>query len=568
MEGKQIMYSIHPQDKNLVTAFFAGAIVSIAFGGLMALVIALIRAPAVSMWSTELYYQALSAHAILMFVHWISFIQAALAIGTVTLLLKGNRLYNLLLGWVSFALMAVGWILTMFGVFGLPFGILEGAPVLYTAFPPLAKQYEGATLVYLGYLYLASGVLLLMINISLTILRLVENKLELKSWIKMIDEIHISTFATIMGIIMVIPATIIAFVIYIQAFLWTLDLVEVDAMDWRMTYHMMFHVIHYIPAMVLIGVSYVIVEVSMEAESVYGKRVAKSLFVLYPGTVPPTFLYHLLTDPGISEDVKALGSVLSLLVGLPSVLHMFIIMGMMETKVKSAGYTSHIGWIRRLPWKNPAFSCMIVGMVSMGFGGILGYLLLQGHIAQLLHGTFAVPAYIHPIAAGGASLIYMGASYYMVTGIRKRQLWGLTIARIQPWISMLGLFIFGIAGTMAGYAGVPRRVAEVDLGSNNTTNWETLLNISLLGGGTLMILGGIMFVLVVVMTAFQGNEVDTVRDAISVGLSAPDNLPLKREVKSTPISLIPGLIFIAIILILTLITFWIIEGWTIQFALA
>ena len=498
-----------------------------------------------------------------MFVHWVIFIQAALAIGTVTLLLKGNRLYNLQLGWVSFALMAVGWILTMLGVFGIPFGILDGAPILYTAFPPLSKQYEGATLIYLGYLYLAFGVLLLMINILLTILRLVENKRELKSWIKMFDEIHISTFATIMGIIMVIPATIIAFIIYIPAFLWTLDLVEVDAMDWRMTYHMMFHIIHYIPAMVLIGVSYVIVEVSMEAESAYGKRVAKSLFLLYPATVPPTFLYHLLTDPGISNEIKAVGSVLALLVGLPSILHMFIIMGMMETKVKSAGYTNHIGWIRRLPWKNPAFSCMIMGMISMGFGGILGYLLLQGHIAQLLHGTFAVPAYIHPIAAGGATLIYMGASYYMVTGIRKRQLWGLTIARIQPIISILGLFIFGISGTIAGYAGVPRRTAKVDLG-NSTSNWEMFLNISLLIGGTLMILGGIMFVLVIVMTAFRGNKVDTVREAMSKGLSATD-LPFKQEVKSTPVSLIPGLIFISVILILTLITFWIIDTWTIQF---
>ncbi len=558
------MYTIHPDDKKLVTAFFSTAIVSIALGGLMALIAALIKAPAMSLDNTDLYYQALTAHGILMFVHWVSFMQAALAIGTVTLLLKGNRLYNLQLGWVSYAFMAVGWLLTMVGIFGIPFGILEGSSALYTAFPPLSKQYEGSSMIYLGYLYMALGVLLLMINISLTIIKLVENKREFSSWIKMFDEIHIATFASIMGVIMVIPATIIAFIIYIPAFLWTLDLAEVDAMDWRMTYHAMFHIIHYIPAMVLIGVSYVIVEISMDAKAAYSKRIAKYLFILYPATVPPTFLYHLLTDPGISNEVKAIGSVLSLLVGLPSILHMFIIMGMLETKTKSAGYTNQIGWIKRLPWKNPAFACMIMGMVSMGFGGILGYLLLQGHIAQLLHGTFAVPAYIHPMAAGGATLVYMGASYYMVTGIRKRQLWNLTIARLQPYVSILGLFIFGISGTIAGYGGVPRRTANVDL-VNSTSDWEIALNIALLVGGMLMIVGGIMFVLVVGMTTFKGNEVNTVRDAISVGL-APIDLPFKKEVKTTPISLLPGLIFISIILILTLLTFWVIDAWTIEFA--
>ena len=42
------MYSIHPEDKNLVAAFYIGAIVSISLGGLMALIVALIKAPALS----------------------------------------------------------------------------------------------------------------------------------------------------------------------------------------------------------------------------------------------------------------------------------------------------------------------------------------------------------------------------------------------------------------------------------------------------------------------------------------------------------------------------------------
>jgi cytochrome c oxidase subunit 1 len=316
--------------------------------------------------------------------------------------------------------------------------------------------------------------------------------------------------------------------------------------------------------MTLVGVSYVLVGVSMDGKSVYGKKMAKSLFLLYPITVPPTFLYHLMADPSIPAYIKSIGTALSLLVGLPTIVHMFIIMGMMESKVRSAGHSGIFGWIKHLPWKNPAFSCMITGMISMGFGGILAYVLLQEHASALLHGTFAVPAYLHPMAAGGATLIYMGAAYYMVAGITKRQLWGLSIARIQPFISTIGLFIFGIAGSIGGYAGIPRRLADTSLGGNAPSGWDLPLNISLGIGGILSAIGGIFFVLVLVMTALAGKKTSTVREAIDKGLMTP-YLPEIEEVKSTPTSLIPGTIFTILAVVLTMIAYYLITQWPIQF---
>jgi heme/copper-type cytochrome/quinol oxidase subunit 1 len=63
------MYSIHPKDKKLVAAFFYMSIISLALGGVMALIISAIRTPALSMDEAALYYKALTAHAMLMFVH-------------------------------------------------------------------------------------------------------------------------------------------------------------------------------------------------------------------------------------------------------------------------------------------------------------------------------------------------------------------------------------------------------------------------------------------------------------------------------------------------------------------
>jgi cytochrome c oxidase subunit 1 len=551
------MPTIHPKDKKLVAAFFYMGIISLALGGVMALIISAIRTPALSMDADSLYYKALTAHAMLMFVHWLTFFQTALMIGAVTWLLNGNRLYSLKLGWIAFILMVGGFLLNLIGV-------AAGSAIMYTAFPPFSGTLQGTPMVYMGYNLLALGAIVICIDVLLTFGNLVEQRGKLASWKKMFKEIPISTFATVMGIVMVMPAAIVGLYVFIPAFMWSIDIGSMDPLVYRLQYHVLFHIIHYIPAMVLVGVCYVIVDVSMKAGSVFSKNVAKSLFILYPVTVPPTFLYHLLADPSIDQSIKSLGTALSLLVGVPTILHMFIIMGMMESKLRSAGHGGVVGWIRYLPWKNPAFVCMVMGMLSMGLGGMFAYVLIQEHAAPLLHGTFAVAAYIHPMASGGATLVFMGASYYMVAGLRQRQLWSPTLAILQSVIMTLGLFIFGIVGSLAGYVGVPRRTADVEFGGSSPELWEPLLNISLGLGAMLAVVGGALFILVIGMTFFKGKKVEVVEQAVVNGLDVA-TFPTKKLVKATPTSLVPGTLFIIMSMILTVIAYRMISEWPLGF---
>jgi cytochrome c oxidase subunit 1 len=238
------------------------------------------------------------------------------------------------MGWLSFILMLGGFLLNLIGV-------ARGSDIMYTAFPPFSGTLQGTPLVYMGYVLLALGAIVICVDVLLTLGTLVEKKGKWGSWKKMFKDIPISTFATLMGIVMVMPAAVVGLYVFIPAFLWSIDAGSMDAMAYRLQYHVLFHIIHYIPAMVLVGVCYVIVDVAMKAGSVFSKNVAKALFVLYPVTVPPTFLYHLLADPSIDQSIKSLGTALSLLVGVPTILHMFIIMGMMESKLRSV--TSHGG---------------------------------------------------------------------------------------------------------------------------------------------------------------------------------------------------------------------------------
>ena len=439
------------------------------------------------------------------------------------------------------------------------------ANVLYTAFPPLAETFTAAPLIYLGYLFAGIGALLIVITFIGSVLTWVARKGSLTSWKRMLGEIHTSTFAAICASVLIVPVALVAVRLYVPAFLWSMGWLTLDPMEFpmnfRMTYHVMFHVIHYIPAMAMIAAAYVLVELTTGAKSVYSKTVAKALFLMYPAVVPPAFLYHLMADPGIPQNVKIIGSALSLLIWVPSILHMFIIMGMMEVKMRSAGY-GLLGWIRHLPWRNPAFASLIMGMITFGIAGSLTSVLLQEQTASLTHGTFAVPAYIHPMVVGAASLIYMGIIYYGVTMFMKRQIWGLAIARIQPYLLTAALFIFAIAGSLAGYAGVPRRTAEIAYGGAAPESWAGLMNVALGVGGTLAIIAGIIFMVVIGMTILAGRKLAV--SEVPQGLKALDVM-VTREFKYTPTALIPGVLFILVVLALTVVAFGIINGWPIQF---
>lgn len=532
---------IEPQDRKLLIAFGGTGLVIMALGGVFALLMLLVRTPALSILPSGMYYQALTGHGVMMFIFWLGFIQTAFLIAAGTVLIR-QKLWSYRLAWLGYGIMVLA------ALFALT-GILRGANVTYHAAVPLARQFSGAWLIYLSFFTLAAGMSFVVVDFIMTILAAIENKLSLKAWAAFFKGIPVATFAAIAGLFIAIPGLIAAMKTFGTAFFWTLGMVEILPGAFRMHWHIAFHIYHYMPALALVGVAYVLVEATADARSVYAKQVAKALFLLYPLFVPPTFVYHLLMDPNLAYNVKFTGTSLSLLVGVPTVLHTFIILGMLEARVRGAGY-SFFGWLKHLPWGNPAFGSMIVGMVTLFTGGLLSYMLIQEQLAPLLHNTFAVPAYIHPMAAGGANITYMGALYYGVPVLLGRQLWGLGLARIQPYLMGGALLIMSIFGTSAGFAGVPRRYPSL-AGAPDT--WFTWMNLSLGIGGMLALIAGIIFVLVMAMTVFAGRKAATIEQAIK-GLESP-SLAFKVPYNRTPVALVPASIFIISIIIFTLFTF-------------
>jgi cytochrome c oxidase subunit 1 len=535
---------LYKRDRALLKAFISTGLVIMAVGGMFALLMVMARVPAFSALSANTYYQALTGHGIFMFILWFSFVQSTFLIAAGTALMK-QKLWSYPLAWAGFGLMvlAAGFALV---------GVLSGASITYHGAIPLAEQYSTAWMIYLSFILLTVGMLFVVVDYILTVFKAVGRVFSLEAWSGFFRKIPIATFAAIAGLFIAVPGLIASLKTFLPALWWVLGWGDINPEMYRMNWHVAFHIYHYIPALTLVGVAYVLVELCADAQSIYSKRLAKGLFLLYPLFVPPTFLYHLLVDPNIPQNIKFVGTTLSLLVGTPTLLHMFIIFGMLEARFRSAGF-GFLGWLGHLPWKNPAFASMMMGLATLFVGGLLSYIGLQASLSPMLHNTFAVSAYIHAIAAGGANLMYFGALFYAVPLLWKRPLWGIKLARVQSYLLGASLLWMSVFGVLAGLAGVMRRYASND---GLTESGTLMMNLALGVGGSLALLAMLMFLVVMLMTIF-GKRTET--ENVFTGLMPSIPSPTSTFSRS-PLALVPPLLFIVGIVLMTVFAFQWIRG--------
>ncbi|MFQ5879040.1 MAG: cbb3-type cytochrome c oxidase subunit I [Dehalococcoidia bacterium] len=532
-------------EKLLFGAFLFAGLASLALGGLAAAGMAFARAPSLPFPDNPVwYYRLLTVHGLSGFYHWFLFFQGALLMLAIGLYVKGARPFSRSLAWGAFGLMAVGAVMHLVAAF-------SGTEVLYTAFVPLSDQFPRSPLIYLGFLFLAAGVLLLCVNYIATVFTIKVRG--------MVDELPTATYVGLMWAVVMAAGASVALSIYIPAFRWSLGLTSLMPMAFQMGYMTFFHVNHYVPLIAAVGVWYVLAKHTTGANSVFGERFSKAVFTFYPAVVPPTFLYHLFLAPDIPETTKAVGSFLALFIGVPTIIVAVVVLGMLEARVRGAGHSGPIGWLRHLPWGNPAFAGMALGMVTFGLGGIFAYALLSEGLAELLHGTFVVPGYFHAFTAAGVTLTFMAATYYLVPLITGRQLWGLALARIQPYLLAAGAFVFVNFGVAAGLLGVPRRTPDISYGEAAPAAWAPLMNITEAVGGLLMVAGGVLFVLVVAGTVLAGQRVRTPAEALS-GLE-PKEFPQRERPAMSWVSAAPAVIVVALMVLVSVVSFELIARW-------
>lgn len=457
-----------PSTDRVVIGVLAGAaLVALTAGAIAGGLTALARGNLISV-DASLGYRLLTVHGVTAFFFWLYFAQAALLLLILSAAPDGC-------GRIAARPLAVLGTSAMFlGLLSSEIAALWGEPMLYDLAPGLAAEAGWVPgLYYLGYLVLAVGLGLVAISAIATALAS-----------RGAGEWSSVTFSAAAWAGLLLVTSIASAVAFWPALRWMLgwggfpDLYEVG-------WHVLFHNLHYLPLMATVVVWYVVVQDLCGISSIFGQRFSKVVFSLYLLLVPPTSLYHMFLDPGLDPAIRAVGSLLSLLIGIPTILMFLIIIVSLETRARAMGARGLFGWLTYLPWRQPALAAIGMSAVNLALGGIFAFVLIQERLAPLLSDTFFIPAYFHFFTLGTVTLTFLGAFAILIPGLGGCRLLAQRSLAGFPVLLSVALAVFGTAGLVAGYLGAPRRVIDIGYDGGAPSEWSALMSIVALAGATM-----------------------------------------------------------------------------------
>ncbi|MFN3656887.1 MAG: cbb3-type cytochrome c oxidase subunit I [Pseudolabrys sp.] len=440
-------------------ALFA-LVLGIGYGVAMALA----RSGALS-FLPDTAYRILTLHGTTAFFYWLYIAQAALlvilAVGE-----TGNDIALRAFAWIGAILIAAGFTLSeLSALFGTPL-LYDANPELGLDDPPVVAGMAG------GYLLLAAGLMAISISGIATILA------GGPTGANGFSALAFGLFALAGFLIVSAIAAVNAF---LPNLLWALGYAAFPK-DATTEWHILFHNLHYLPLMATVLAWYALAHGLTGAQSITGAAFSKLVFASYLVFVPPTSLYHMFLEPNLPESMRVAGSLLSLFVSVPTLIAFLIIVASLEAHARANGATGLFGWMRRLPWANPAIANMCVAMVTMLIGLVFAFVLIQEKLAPMLSDTVFVPGYFHFFAVGTITQTFLAAMMVALPAISGRPLWRPVVLSRMPWVVLAGLLLFGAGGIIAGFLGVPRRVIDISYDGAAPALWHPLMAMLGVGG--------------------------------------------------------------------------------------
>jgi cytochrome c oxidase subunit 1 len=289
------------------------------------------------------------------------------------------------------------------------------------------------------------------------------------------------------------------------------------------------------------------------------EKISRTAFVLYVLFISMASAHHLLVDPGFGPGWKVWNtSYFMYMAVLASMIHGFTVPAGLETGQRMNGYVrSTFEWLRKAPWSDPGFSAMFLSLLIFGFlGGVTGVTIGTEQINIIGHNTLRVPGHFHTTVVGGTALAFMGVTYYVIPLIFRKQVRLMGLARIQPYLFAGGVTLFAVSMIISGIFGVPRRHYDISF-TNAPFKVEfpaaVDLFLGLVGiGAIIAFLGGLIYVLVAVLSVFFGRPLteQSIKDGTA---RVPQGVlklpPQQREAAGehhTPGTMILVLIFLAV----------------------
>ncbi len=498
---------VHGAAEALVQVNAVVAVVCFLIGVVAAVGLVLTRWQAVHLLDAVHYYRFLTLHGLNMLIFFIIFFEMAVLYFAGPVVLN-CRLPMPSLGWLAFILM-VG------GAFIVDFNVFSGtADVLFTSYPPL----RAAPSYYLGIILFAVGALIVC---GLFFASLVVAKRE-KTYT---GSIPLVTFGALTAAIIAVITLLHGALIYIPAWLWSMDLISLDPQVYRLIFWGLGHSSQQINVAAMVSVWYLLAGLTVGGV-VLNEKISRTAFFLYILFISMASAHHLLVDPGFGAAWKVWNTSYAMyLAVLASMMHGFTVPAGIELGQRLRGYTSgYFEWLRRAPWGDPGFSGLVLSVIIFGFmGGITGVTIGAEQINIMVHNTLRVPGHFHVTVVGGTALAFMAVTYYVIPLIFKRRVSMWWMAKLQPYVFGVGIAIMSIGMSFMGSFGVPRRHYDIKAtGAPFALEFHPtvdLLQVIFAIGGLMAALGALMYIAVTVVSVFFGRRFDPAsRDSDPRGL--------------------------------------------------
>ncbi len=491
---------VDPSAERQIKFHAVTAVLYLALGGFLALMIALTRWQAVHLLPADRFYEFVSAHGMVMLIFWIIFFELAALIFASTVLLSARMLVPAL-GWVVYGMMLSGSLVATWMM-------LSGrAVVMFTSYPPL----KAPALYYAAVLVFAVGAILGCVHFFINIVgaRLRGD----------VGSLPLFTFACMAAAIIALWSLISGAAALIPAFLWAAGLIpSVDPGVYRLLYWGLGHGAQQINLAAMVAVWYGLASLTTGGKPL-NEGLSRFAIVLYIFFINMGSIHHLLADPGLTPWFRNVNtSYMMYLAVLGSLIHGFSIPASVELGLRQQGFRKGLfGWLRHAPWGEPGFAALAVSLFLFGvMGGISGVIIGGPQVNLIMHNTLLSPSHFHMTVVAGTTIAFMGISYYLVPLIFRRELILRGVARWQPYLYGAGMVVWALGMGLAGHWGVPRRHWDITFSTGfalrtdifKTTEIDVFL--ALLGiGGLIAVTGGIMFVTVIVGTVFAGRRTDS-----------------------------------------------------------
>jgi cytochrome c oxidase subunit 1 len=210
------------------------------------------------------------------------------------------------------------------------------------------------------------------------------------------------------------------------------------------------------------------------------------------------------------------------LVSVPTLLTVFTITASVEIAARLRGGQGLFGWVKALPWQEPAMLAVALSFVMLGFGGAGGLINMSYQLNETIHNTQWVTGHFHLIFAGAIVIMYFLIAYDLWPQLVRGGPLPAKLVRTQLWLWFVGMLVLSMPWHLVGLLGMPRRMAYFDYSNPALQPQAWTVTVSTIGG-LMLVVSAVLFIYI--LATARRNTVEPAPYSFARSLHANDPVP-------------------------------------------